>query len=539
MGINVASLFASIGVNTDPLQKGLGGAKQSLQGFGSEMAKQVIGAASLATAVYKVGQTVVDSIRDWADYADGMRLAAQMAGVTTEEMSRLTQAADDFRVPIETMQRSMEMALKNGFVPTIANIADLSDKLLGIADPAARAAAASKIFGKSYADMMPFLLAGGDAIRDGTAAIADNLVVTQKAAQDAKAYKDAVDELGDAWTGVKNELGQKLLPVLTDVFNQINDSNSISELRQQLGDAATAAKAAGLITKEHYNAVMLEAYDRTKTTAEQVAYLESRLASLTGPSETASTAVGNMTTAINGVDLSAARDEYLETAAVLREDLAGAYDAVKSAEDTWKSGVAGQIKVELDEKKAAGGLDTKGYIAALETLDNYAGTQFAYDFKIAESIPDLVKTLLEDPEAFMSKMSGFESSMMPLDKAVSASMLLVQELQTKLINLERTYTAYVDVIMGKGTGVPNYSGPNKVLPEMRAGGGSVEGGTPYIVGERGPELFVPSGSGNIMTNAETANVLGGGNGDLNQIVSRIPTARDIAVAVRDALLLVG
>ena len=218
MAIQIASLFATIGVNTDPLNKGLGSAEQSLQGFGGEMAKQVIGTVSLGALVYKAGEVVVDSVRDWADYADGMRLSAQMAGVTTEEMSRLVQAADDFRVPMETMQRSMEMALKNGFTPTIVNIAALSDELLGITDPAARAAAASKIFGKSYADMMPFLLAGGDAIRDTTGAINSSLVVTANAAAEAKAYKDQLDNLGDAWTGLKNILGQSLVPVITEVF---------------------------------------------------------------------------------------------------------------------------------------------------------------------------------------------------------------------------------------------------------------------------------------------------------------------------------
>jgi hypothetical protein len=34
----------------------------------------------------------------------------------------------------------------------------------------------------------------------------------------------------------------------------------------------------------------------------------------------------------------------------------------------------------------------------------------------------------------------------------------------------------------------------------RAGGGPVSGGSPYMVGERGPELFVPTGSGTIVPN---------------------------------------
>jgi len=37
----------------------------------------------------------------------------------------------------------------------------------------------------------------------------------------------------------------------------------------------------------------------------------------------------------------------------------------------------------------------------------------------------------------------------------------------------------------------------------KAGGGPVSGGKPYLVGERGPELFVPSGAGSIKSNQET------------------------------------
>ncbi len=39
------------------------------------------------------------------------------------------------------------------------------------------------------------------------------------------------------------------------------------------------------------------------------------------------------------------------------------------------------------------------------------------------------------------------------------------------------------------------------LPGFRASGGPVSGGAPYIVGERGPELFVPTQSGNIVPNS--------------------------------------
>ena len=52
------------------------------------------------------------------------------------------------------------------------------------------------------------------------------------------------------------------------------------------------------------------------------------------------------------------------------------------------------------------------------------------------------------------------------------------------------------------------------LPTMsigkKAGGGTVQGGSPYMVGERGPEIFVPNTGGTIMNNMNSKNAMGGG-----------------------------
>jgi hypothetical protein len=60
----------------------------------------------------------------------------------------------------------------------------------------------------------------------------------------------------------------------------------------------------------------------------------------------------------------------------------------------------------------------------------------------------------------------------------------------------------------------------------RAMGGPVTGGTSYLVGERGPELFTPSSSGNIIPN----NAMGGNtvNITVNGALDPISTARQIA-----------
>jgi phage-related minor tail protein len=55
------------------------------------------------------------------------------------------------------------------------------------------------------------------------------------------------------------------------------------------------------------------------------------------------------------------------------------------------------------------------------------------------------------------------------------------------------------------------------LPGM-AIGGAVFGNTPYIVGERGPELFIPGASGSIVPNNQLALAGGGGNTYINMQV---------------------
>lgn len=52
-----------------------------------------------------------------------------------------------------------------------------------------------------------------------------------------------------------------------------------------------------------------------------------------------------------------------------------------------------------------------------------------------------------------------------------------------------------------------------------AGGGTIQPNTPTLVGERGPELFVPSGAGKIMNNMNTQNALGGGGVTVNQTIN--------------------
>jgi len=76
------------------------------------------------------------------------------------------------------------------------------------------------------------------------------------------------------------------------------------------------------------------------------------------------------------------------------------------------------------------------------------------------------------------------------------------------------------------------------IANHRASGGPVAGGTPYLVGEQGPELFVPTGNGMIVPNSRL-NATGGssamGGITVNVSSSALSTPAEIGAALVDAL----
>jgi len=69
------------------------------------------------------------------------------------------------------------------------------------------------------------------------------------------------------------------------------------------------------------------------------------------------------------------------------------------------------------------------------------------------------------------------------------------------------------------------------LPSLpaAAGGGTIQGGQATLVGERGPEIFMPNTGGTVMNNMNSKNAMGGGgtiiNQSINFAVGVVPTVR--------------
>jgi hypothetical protein len=126
---------------------------------------------------------------------------------------------------------------------------------------------------------------------------------------------------------------------------------------------------------------------------------------------------------------------------------------------------------------------------------------------------DLLKKIWEFTKTYLAPFLGtvFKAS---LDGIATAVTILVTGFSSLVGFINGAYTAikkFVDFI-GNNPIVKGIAGAiDSVFGGGKAAGGPVIGGTSYIVGERGPELFTPSSSGMITPN----NRLGSGGSTIN------------------------
>jgi hypothetical protein len=177
------------------------------------------GGAAIAGAV-----KIVDAaITPFINYARQVKELSLALGTSSEETSRLIQLSDDYKIEVGELRGALQLAVKNGFAPSVENLANLADEMNGIQSPTERAAALSKIFGRNWAVINPLLEAGGDAIREQSAAISENLIMTDEAIAKAREWEIAQDEWQDAIEAGRLAVGRFLVEGLLPYIHILQD----------------------------------------------------------------------------------------------------------------------------------------------------------------------------------------------------------------------------------------------------------------------------------------------------------------------------
>ena len=473
---------------------------RTLAGFGG-FAIITAGVTSLARKVF--------------DLASELQDASDKLGVSAEALQRLKGAAEATGGSFESIQTAMVFLAKttdaavqgsdeaaesfrrlgidaNKFaqIPLDRRLAIIAHQLNQIPDPAERVALAVKVMGRSAADNIP-LLANLDAeMKKINVTLSDEQV---KALDEAKDAWDRWGNAGVVWTG-------KALVGLEDVYKWLQKS-AVGKFAEQsaLGGGADPRRKrpstrvgrggpAGPLSPDETAAIIglpgrKDADAALKNFRKITDEVDALLAkSMKGEHHESLQATESLKRFNEEMD---AWNQKLEDQQDILEDIKTPFDryveALEKIKDLQSVGLLTDDQALKAQKKAFEDLSRTSEKATLqvtsrtdELLKNIkdATQGFAHDitsifFDTTQSIGDMFESLFKR----IAEMIVEQSVIQPL----------------------------LDLIAGAigGLGGPAEIDVSK-FPTRRAGGGPVWSGSPYLVGEQGPELFVPRQNGQVV-----------------------------------------
>ena len=136
-----------------------------------------------------------------------------------------------------------------------------------------------------------------------------------------------------------------------------------------------------------------------------------------------------------------------------------------------------------------------------------------------EQFDEARRSASEFASVFDTIESNLTSSLMAITEGTSSVKDAFKSMAADVIK-ELYRVLVVQQLVNSVTGMLGFGGATpSAPPRTRAGGGSVSAGTPFMVGESGRELFVPSQNGRILSPAQTKSASGGDVVNINQSIN--------------------
>lgn len=413
----------------------------------------VAGAAAFA-------KFAASGVSAFADLAIESGKFADATGLSVEDASRWKEVSGDIGIGAETLQMGigkMNKVLgtspqlfetlgievkktKDGATDVNGTFLNVIERLKGIKDPAEKARVATQLLGKGWQSMAELINTGSVELTNSLRSVSNQQVISAEELQKAKDYRDATNDLGDAWTKLKYSAGQDLIPLVTgivEVGTTIVDAFDIEDPLQ--------------FAKDRMN----DFFQSVKDARVEADDFRQSIKDARNPLNDFTEATRNATVALINADTA------------------------------WKV-----LTNSLDEEVALDNAKTK--LAELEAAAKLAfGTGAQADIDAYE----------QQAAAFAGMLSAIAGNM---DNISSKEILIRYKTQGPAAALELAgYLARGAEYGGLSSfDALTLAGISGGAREM---GGPVMSGQSYLVGERGPELFTPSSSGNITPN----NAMGG------------------------------
>lgn len=242
------------------LSKQGGADKETITGL-VQVKSALLDAAAVAGTFVAVGYTI-DKVLDatvgkYVTYAAEVRRAADATGMSTEETSRLIQVLDDVKIEYGALEKVIQ---KNADIYDYSTngLAAMSAEYLSLTSKTEQAAFMEERFGKGWISFVPLMKKGEESIRAMSAAVNENMIVTEKSSLEVQAYELSVNNLKDLWDGYTNSVGAKWVPGLTRMTEGLIHSTEMTR-KQAMGLADLDRQLAnGKINIAQYNAGVFE-----------------------------------------------------------------------------------------------------------------------------------------------------------------------------------------------------------------------------------------------------------------------------------------
>lgn len=567
------NILVDIAARTANLEAGMKAAVHSVEKFSEtvEFAKRGLETAFVGFSVMSVTESIVAA----TEKMDAFAREASKAGTSVESFQALSYAAHQTDVTAEELANGFKFmnkaigeaaagsqSARDKFAEIGVNFerlhalkpeeqfVALGEAINRIKDPAARVRAEIEIFGKAGSQLAPLFERGADGIREMMQE-AQNLgvVLGKDQVEAAKQAADSIKQLHSAWEGFTNALATKTAPTLSNIATTMRRFISGSTIQDHINDLQRAMKqnefmlnAPGVkdnfeltqrYLKEEFD-LQQKLYELRRKMNEETATAAKVEEGVVGKAKHRLTAE-EISAALPGFNVAAIKDKMIKDSNFdeywrkLEESTRTGTEAIVADYATFTAG--------LDELLAEGKISHDEYAARVsDKLDTILKNVDVSAKKLKGHVTDFHDTAIEYGQqtanalenAFAGFFSGTTKGLGGLVKsfANAFNQIIAQAMAKKLMQFLFN----------------SFGGGDSFFSSIFSAGGFAAGGDPpvgkaSIVGENGPEIFVPKtagtiipnhalGSGGNITVAPTYNIHVDSRSDRSQV------QEDIARAVR-------
>lgn len=484
---SIGTLYGTLKLNSEQYERGIRKATTVSDRFGRKLDSLSTGIMARFATIFSVG-VIANQVRGLVEYGSALTDAAEQVRIGVEQLQVLQNAARDAGVKLEILER----ALRNVTLRT--------------EEAAGGNLSYQKAFAQLNIDIAEFA----------------RLPTERKLETIGQAYVRA-GKSAEAFNAVSRILGEEAGPKLTEVLTRLGE-DGLSRLSDE-------TEAAGQVLSDFNAKVLDQMADKAASLTNKLKVLGGSLLAITGSTLSGEGPLFSNINVFGGELAKGMLGELAQTENIgkIKEIPKELADLLEKAKSPLQK--SGDLALEIGQM-----LDEYGELLTTEQqerLNNYWRKFHAEALRAEEDTNGLAEAAKDLGLTFSS---AFEDAIVEGENLRD----VVQGLGKDILRIfvRKTVT---EPLGGLLSGLFT-SGLSGIFGGARASGGPVDPSRFYMVGERGPELFVPNRSGFILPNTmsgrsdaivinQTINLSAGVAGQVRaEVLSMLPAIKKVAVA---------